>query len=223
MDDLKAIADLRQDLQGAWRSARLVYCPVTEDDMAFLDQLNTDPVTFGMGGGSLLRPQGKETAKGLAALLAKSYLAAMVCLTPSPVVTITTTGSSSNSSQEPEPEPERIGFVCLGMGGDHPTWPTNASGSQALGISLAAAHQGKGYGTETVRWVLDWAFRFGNLHRVELGVLAYNLAARTVYERVGFVLEGRRREVTFAGGRYWDLLLYSVLRREWLAAADTKG
>lgn len=207
MDDPNAIADLRRDLKEAWRSARLVYCPVTEDDIAFLDKMNTDPVTFGMGGGSLLRPQGKETAKGLAALLAKSYLAAMVCLVPTRV------------TDEP---PERIGFVCLGMGGDHPTWPTNASGSQALGISLAAEHQGKGYGTEAVRWVLDWAFHFGNLHRVELGVLEYNLGARRVYERVGFVLEGRRREVTFSGGRYWDLLLYSVLKREWLTAAGTK-
>lgn len=225
----KAIADLRRDLERAWRSERLVYRPVSsssDEDVAFLDHMNADPVTFGMSGGALHRPQTRETAKSLAALLEKSYLAVMIYKyvdpVPEPGSEAASPASPDNNNNNDKPV-RRIGFVSLGMGGDHPTWPANFSGSQKVGISLAAEDQGKGYGTEAMRWLLDWAFRFGNLHRVELCTAEYNLGARKVYERVGFVLEGRQREVTFSGGRYWDLLLYSVLKREWAAKSGGSG
>lgn len=223
MDDPGATADLLCELQGAWRSANLVYCPVTDDDVAFLDTLNADPVTFGMGGAALVRPQGKETAKGLAALLAKSYLAVMICLpAPAGINTTPTAAADDDKNDDPPPAPERIGYVALGLGGDHPTWPSNHNRSQALSITLAPAHQRRGHGTEALRWALRWAFRFGNLRRVELCVWEYNRPARAAYERVGFVAEGRQREVVFAGGRYWDLLLFSVLKREWLVENENK-
>lgn len=226
------IADLRRDLAGAWRSPRLEYRPLSsrcDEDVAFLEHMNADPVTLGMGGGALLRPPPRETALHLAALLEKSYLAVMIYAQVPPLSLSSSLSSSTTSStttsaaadadagtEDKEKDKwRRIGFVSLGLGGDDPIYPLNFSGSQKVAISLAAAAQGHGYGTEAMRWLLWWAFRFGNLHRVELATLAYNGAARTVYERVGFVREGRQREVTFAGGRYWDLVLYAVLRREW--------
>lgn len=143
MDDPEATADLLCELQGAWRFANLVYCPVTDDDVAFLDTLNADPVTFCMGGGALVRPQGKETAKGLAALLAKSYLAVMICLPEPAGITSTTSPTADDAdddnNNDPPAPPERIGYVALGLGGDHPTWPSNHNRGQALSITLAPA------------------------------------------------------------------------------------
>lgn len=224
-----AIEDLRRELEGAWRSERLLYRPVmssSDEDVAFLDGMNSDPVTFGMGGGALHRPQTKDTAKGLAALLEKSYLAVMICLATEHKEEEGTKDTSASeaprSVSSTSAKPQRIGFVCLGMGGDNPIWPGNFSRSQRLSISLVAEYQGKGYGTEAIRWVLDWAFRFGNLHRVGLDTLEYNMGARKVYEHIGFVYEGRQREVTFMGGRYWDMLQYSVLKSEWLKEHSSK-
>ncbi len=46
-------------------------------------------------------------------------------------------------------------------------------------------------------------------------MIAFNPRALRVYERVGFVIEGRRREAfTFDGVRYDDIIM-SILRPEW--------
>ena len=54
--------------------------------------------------------------------------------------------------------------------------------------------RGKGYGTETVRLMLDYAFTALGLHNVMLNVSEYNLAGRRAYEKAGFKEFGRRRE-----------------------------
>lgn len=35
------------------------------------------------------------------------------------------------------------------------------------------------------------------------------------YGRVSFTLEGRRRQALFREGRYWDMLVMSILSEEW--------
>jgi RimJ/RimL family protein N-acetyltransferase len=53
---------------------------------------------------------------------------------------------------------------------------------------------GRGYGTETTRLVRDFAFGPLGLHRLALEVNSFNEPAIAVYRKVGFVLEGVRRE-----------------------------
>ena len=52
----------------------------------------------------------------------------------------------------------------------------------------------RGYGTETTRLVRDFAFGPLGLHRLSLEVNSFNASAIAVYRKVGFVLEGVRRE-----------------------------
>jgi RimJ/RimL family protein N-acetyltransferase len=75
----------------------------------------------------------------------------------------------------------------------------------------------RGYGTEATGLVTDYAFSRLNLHRVELEVAAENPGARRVYERVGYKVEGTRREAFYVNGRYIDSVLMSILRPEWEA------
>ena len=35
-----------------------------------------------------------------------------------------------------------------------------------LGITISSEYQGEGYGTETINWALDWAFRVAGMHCV---------------------------------------------------------
>lgn len=89
-------------------------------------------------------------------------------------------------------------------------------------ISLAGpAVFGKGYGTEATRLVLGHAFDTVGLHRVELEVYDHNPRARHVYERVGFVVEGRRREALRWEGRYHDAILMGLLAHEWREASPS--
>jgi diamine N-acetyltransferase len=74
---------------------------------------------------------------------------------------------------------------------------------------------GKGYGTDGLLALLRYGFDTLNLNRIQLCVISFNERAIHVYEKIGFVREGTQREAHFYRGRYWDMHLYSILRREW--------
>jgi diamine N-acetyltransferase len=76
---------------------------------------------------------------------------------------------------------------------------------------------GRGYGTDALRTLLRYGFDTLNFNCIQLCVMAFNERAIHVYEKIGFVREGTRREVHFYNGQYWDIHLYSILRREWQA------
>jgi RimJ/RimL family protein N-acetyltransferase len=73
----------------------------------------------------------------------------------------------------------------------------------------------QGYGTEAMQLLLKHCFETLNLNRVQLYVYEANLGAIRVYEKVGFVHEGRKREALYKNGKYQDILIMSILRSEW--------
>ncbi len=80
-----------------------------------------------------------------------------------------------------------------------------------LGIFIGAAgHQSKGYGQQAVRLMLRHAFRDLGLHRVYLTVLDDNPRAIRVYEKCGFVIEGRLRQHAYKRGQFRDLILMGI-------------
>ncbi len=84
-----------------------------------------------------------------------------------------------------------------------------------LGIFIGEKkHRGKGYGSEAVRLLLDYAFNLLNLHSVYLRVRSFNTAALHCYQRVGFKEIGRRRECVLLAGRYYDELYMDILEHE---------
>lgn len=88
-------------------------------------------------------------------------------------------------------------------------------GTCTFGLLIGEADaRGKGYGTETARLMLDYAFTALGMHNVRLDVDEFNLAGRKAYERAGFKECGRRREVTVMAGRRWDLISMDCLASE---------
>ena len=91
-------------------------------------------------------------------------------------------------------------------------------GDSFVGISIGdRADWGKGYGTDAMRVILRYAFRELNLRRVTLDVFEYNPRAIRSYEKVGFVHEGRARQVLHREGQLYDLIFMGILREEWAA------
>ena len=85
-----------------------------------------------------------------------------------------------------------------------------------VGIGLGEReYWGKGYGTDTMRVILRYAFTELNLWRVTLGTFEYNPRAIRSYEKAGFTLEGRCRKNLLRDGRHWDTLFMGILREEW--------
>ena len=81
--------------------------------------------------------------------------------------------------------------------------------------------QGKGYGTEACRMLIDFAFRHLNLNKVFLYVLGSNPAARRTFEKAGFREEGKLSQEYFLDGAYQDGYRMAILRRDWTQAEPT--
>jgi [ribosomal protein S5]-alanine N-acetyltransferase len=80
-----------------------------------------------------------------------------------------------------------------------------------IGYSLDEAHNGKGYMTEAVQLVLDFAFGEAHFHRVEAGVMPRNQGSIAVLEKCGFQREGLERDVLRIDGKFEDHYMYSIL------------
>lgn len=73
----------------------------------------------------------------------------------------------------------------------------------------------RGYGREAMKLMLRHAFKTLNLHRVFLRVYEHNQRGIRAYEHAGFIHEGRLRQDVFRDGRYYDVMIMSVLQPEW--------
>ena len=83
-----------------------------------------------------------------------------------------------------------------------------------MGLDIHKDYRNVGYGTEAIEWVLDWGFKIAGLHRIAVSCFEWNGAQR-VYQRLGFMLEGRRREALWYYGGWKDLLEFGMLEEEW--------
>lgn len=74
---------------------------------------------------------------------------------------------------------------------------------------------GKGLGTDAMKVLIKFIFDEMNMNKVKLEVFSHNVRAFKSYEKCGFKVEGVLREEGFKNGAYRDLVLMSILRREW--------
>ncbi|MFG3385856.1 GNAT family N-acetyltransferase [Streptomyces rochei] len=88
---------------------------------------------------------------------------------------------------------------------------------------IGARGRGRGIGTEATRLIVGYAFEELGLHRVQLDAYAFNDRALRMYEKVGFVREGVRREVERRDGVWVDEVLMAVLDHEWAAHRGHPG
>ena len=63
--------------------------------------------------------------------------------------------------------------------------------------------------------LLDYLFKSLDFERIALEVIAPNLAAKTLYERLGFVREGAFRQAYLLDGERVDIDQYGLLKAEW--------
>lgn len=94
----------------------------------------------------------------------------------------------------------------------------NASGRVEL-RRLALARAGRGEGAVFVKTLITHAFVALGAARLWLDASGENPRAQRLYEKLGFVLEGRLRQHWWrpTEGRAVDVLLYGMLRAEWVA------
>ena len=96
---------------------------------------------------------------------------------------------------------------------------TNGNCSLRIGIG-AAEDQRKGYGTQALKMLLRFAFAELNMFRVSANVAEYNAGAIALVNKLSFTEEVRRRQALEREGRRWDLLVFGLLKDEWVHQAQ---
>lgn len=86
----------------------------------------------------------------------------------------------------------------------------------ALGYWLGEGYQGHGIMTKACHAVVQYAFQNYQLNRVEIQAGVYNRKSRAIPERLGFTNEGCIRDGEFLYDHYIDLVVYGMLKRDWV-------
>ncbi|KAF9533264.1 hypothetical protein CPB83DRAFT_832331 [Crepidotus variabilis] len=82
-------------------------------------------------------------------------------------------------------------------------------------IGLFPEFWGKGYAFEVMVCMIDHAFWEMDMHKVSLTVIEGNERAIQLYKKLGFVDEGRDRQVIWTRGGWSDLLRMGLMENEW--------
>ncbi len=84
-----------------------------------------------------------------------------------------------------------------------------------LGYFLGEQFTGKGYMTEAVEIILNYAFKDLKLHRLEANVQPNNTPSINILKRAGFTKEGFSRKYLKIGGRWRDHERWAIIFEDW--------
>jgi len=104
------------------------------------------------------------------------------------------------------------GLFC-GSIGTHRLDPLNRV--VEIGYWLAREYQGRGIMTATCRVLVEHCLLEMDLNRIEIRCSPENKRSGAIPARLGFTLDATLREAQYLHGNYFDLQLWSMLRRDW--------
>jgi RimJ/RimL family protein N-acetyltransferase len=90
------------------------------------------------------------------------------------------------------------------------------NGTFAASIALEAGRRGHGHATEAAVIMLRYMFRERRYQKCNVEVLPFNERSLRLCERLGFVVEGRRRRSHYGRGRQHDIVLLGITAEEYL-------
>lgn len=83
-----------------------------------------------------------------------------------------------------------------------------------IGYDLAKAFWGKGYATEAVDSLVEYAFTALDFNRIEAKVHPDNMNSIKILQKLNFTFEGTLRQTERLNGEFYDLEVYSKLRTD---------
>jgi len=85
----------------------------------------------------------------------------------------------------------------------------------SFGCAIARPYWGAGYAYEASYALIDYGFSNLPIERIFAETIVENSRARALAERLGMRLEEESRQAKFFHGRWWDGVVYAVLKDEW--------
>lgn len=99
----------------------------------------------------------------------------------------------------------------IGIIGHYKIQPENHRSE--IGYMMLPETSGKGYMSEAIKAVLTYGFDYLNLHSIEAVIDPDNVASEKILQKIGFVKEAHLLENELWEGKFWDSVIYSLLRR----------
>jgi RimJ/RimL family protein N-acetyltransferase len=96
--------------------------------------------------------------------------------------------------------------------------PAEPDGSYEFGITIAPAHQGKGYAREAAHALLTWLFHTLGARRVHASIDPRNQASAALLRSLGMRQEAHFRESLKVRDEWVDDVIFALLAREWLVS-----
>jgi RimJ/RimL family protein N-acetyltransferase len=87
--------------------------------------------------------------------------------------------------------------------------------SCVLGADMCYEYRGKGYAKEMWHLMLEMCFNDFLLHRVSLTTAEYNHVGLHLYQKLGFIEEGRLTQSLFRRGEFHDQVCMYMLEDTW--------
>ena len=84
-----------------------------------------------------------------------------------------------------------------------------------IGYQLHVWARGRGYATEASAALITHLVEVTGVHRIEASIHPGNVASGRVLERLGFALEGVKRESYWVGDTVTDDAIFGLLARDW--------
>ena len=100
---------------------------------------------------------------------------------------------------------------CIGIMGFYRTQPENYR--TELGYMILPEYHNKGYVTEAVTTLLNFAFNELKFNSIQAIIDPKNLASERVLLKNGFSKEGHLHENEFFNGAFFDSVIYSLLNK----------
>jgi ribosomal-protein-serine acetyltransferase len=85
-----------------------------------------------------------------------------------------------------------------------------------IGYWISETYQHKGIITRSGKRLIEYVFDELKLNRIQLKAATGNLKSQAVAERLGFIREGIEREGELHSRGFVDLVVFSLLKRDWL-------
>jgi len=84
-----------------------------------------------------------------------------------------------------------------------------------LGYFINEEYWNKGYTTEALKRVIEFAFEEDNVYRIKTGCIKENFGSEKVMQKNGFIKEGEFKECVFHDGKLKNRVQYRLLKNEW--------